>query len=177
LDQILGDAAGRGAAYALKRTNHAVREMLREAPLEQAAMQLWDLHADEPIGDLRAYLSREELRLLAERTHDVVTSARQTAYAAALVDACVDVFFAEYGDRELTGLLDDLGIAEDDLVADLRALVPPLLAAANRNGELAAQIRKRIEPFFRSDEVRALFVQAGVSDTSHAPDEDPSQVG
>lgn len=157
LDQVLGDAAGRGAAYALKRTNSAIREMLREAPLEQATMQMWDLHADEPIGDLREYLSREELRVLAERTHDVVVSARQTAYAGALVDACVDVFFTEYGDYELARLLDELGISEPNLVADLQRLLPPLIAAADRDGALAGFVRARLEPFFRSDEVRALL--------------------
>jgi hypothetical protein len=157
LDQVLGDAAGRGAAFALKRTNNAIREMLREAPLEQATMQVWDLHADEPIGDLREYLSREELRVLAERVHDVVVSARQTEYAGALVDACVDVFFAEYGDYDLNRLLDELGITEENLVADLQRLLPRLVAAADRDGALAGFVRARLEPFYRSDEVQALL--------------------
>jgi hypothetical protein len=157
LDQILGDAAGRGAAFALKRTNNAIREMLRDAPLEQAALEVWDLHADEPIGDLRAYLSREELRLLAERTHEVVVSARETAYAGALVDACVDVFFDEYGEVSLSALLDDLGVTPANIVEDLQALIPRLVAVAQRDGQLEAQVRKRLEPFFRSDEVRALL--------------------
>jgi hypothetical protein len=157
LDQVLGDVAGRGASYALKRTNHAIREMLSEAPLEQATMQMWDLHADEPVGDLREYLSRDELRVLAQRSHDVVISARETAFAGALVDACVDVFFAEYGDYQLTRLLGELGITEDDLVADLQLLIPRLVAAADRNGELAAHIRSRLAPFFQSEQVRALL--------------------
>lgn len=157
LDQLLGDAAGRGAAYALKRTNNTIRELLREAPLEQATMQVWDLHADEPIGDLREYLSRAELRELAERAHDVVVSARQSEFAGALVDACVDVFFDEYGEYDLSRLLDELGITEAHLVADLQQLLPPLIAAADRDGALTAFVRARLEPFYRSDEVRALL--------------------
>jgi hypothetical protein len=160
LDQLLGDAAGKGAMYALKRTNNALRELLREAPLEQAALELWDLHAAEPIGDLRAYLTRDELRELVARVVAVVVAARDTEYAGHLVDACVDVFFDSYGQHTLAELLDDLGVTRDAVVADLVELLPPLVELARQDGRLEAAVRARLEPFYRSAAVTDILRSA-----------------
>jgi hypothetical protein len=157
LDQFLGDAAGKGATYALKRTNNAIRELLREAPLEAAAMELWDLHAGEPIGDLREYLSRDELREFVLRLHAVIVSARDTTFTGELVDVCVDVFFDQYGSYDVARLLDELGITRDNLVADVALFAEPVIEAAKSNGVLEGHIRARLEPFFRSDAVTAIL--------------------
>ena len=59
---FLGDVAGRGAQYALRRTSNAIRDLIHDAPLHDAVMEFWDLHADEPVSGLREYLSQQELR-------------------------------------------------------------------------------------------------------------------
>ena len=160
LDQLLGDAAGKGAQAALKRTNKTVKEILREAPLHGAALELWDLHADEPIADLREYLSKKDLRELALIVHEIVTSARSTDFAGHLVDAIVDVFFDKYGEHDLARLVAELGISRDDIVADIQRFAPPVLEAAKRNGVLKKHIRTRLEPFFHSPAVAELLPTA-----------------
>jgi hypothetical protein len=159
LEQLLGDAAGKGALFALKRTNNAIRELLRDAPIEDAAMEIWDLHADEPIGDLRRYLSRSELREFVLRVHAVVVGMRDTEFAGELVDVVVDVFFEQYGQYDISRLVDELGISRDDLVADVVALAEPLLAAVRADGTLERLVRSRLEPFFRSDAVAAILAR------------------
>ncbi len=157
LDQFLGDAAGRSAAYALRRTNSVTLELLRDAPVQGAVMEIWDLHADDPIGALRAYLTRDDTRDLALLVHALVRGARDTDYTAALLDAAVDVFFDRYGPHDVASLLTDLGLGRDDLVTQLQAYAPRVIEAARANGVLEAQIRKRLEPFFRSEQVRTLL--------------------
>jgi hypothetical protein len=157
LDQLLGDAAGKGAQAALKRTNKTVKELLHEAPLEGAALELWDLHANEPIADLREYLSKQDLRELALIVHDIVTSARSSDFAGDLIDACVDVFFEKYGAHDLAQLLTDVGISRDDVVEDIRRFAPTVLDAARQEGVLEKLIRARLEPFFHSPAVEALL--------------------
>jgi hypothetical protein len=157
LDQLLGDAAGKGAQAALKRTNKTVKELLHEAPLEGAALELWDLHANEPIADLREYLSKQDLRELVLIVHDIITSARATDFAGHLVDACIDVFFDKYGDHSLAQLLTDVGISRDDVVADICRFAPPVLEAARADGRLERLVRARLEPFFHSPAVDALL--------------------
>jgi hypothetical protein len=157
VDQFLGDAAGKSTQFAIRRTNSAMRDLVREAPLQGAAMEIWDLHADEPISDLRGYLSKAELRELAVLVHEIVSSARSTEYTGHLVDECVDVFFERYGDRDLASLLPELGISRDDVLDDALRFVPPLIEAAKQTGRLDALIRARLEPFFASKQVLAIL--------------------
>jgi hypothetical protein len=157
VDQFLGDAAGKSTQFAIRRTNSALRDLIRDAPLQGAAMEIWDLHADEPISDLREYLSKQELRELVVLVLELVTSARSGDYAGELVDECVDVFFAEYGARDLASLLPELGITRDDLVDDLREVLPPLIEAARADGRLDALVRARLKPFFASKQVQAIL--------------------
>ncbi|HEV7206473.1 MAG TPA: hypothetical protein VGN18_17845 [Jatrophihabitans sp.] len=157
LDQFLGDAVGKGAQYGLRRTNNAIRELIRDAPLQAAAMEVWDLHADEPISGLREYLSQQDLRELAVLVHEIVVTALATEYTGHLIDECIDVFFARYGDRDVASLLPELGLTRDDLVEDLRTFAPPIIEAAKADGVLAGHIRARLAPFFSSPEVAAIL--------------------
>lgn len=157
VDQFLGDAAGKSTQFAIHRTTSAIRDLLREAPLHGAVMEIWDLHADEPISDLREYMSRAELRELVVLVHDLITSARSSEYAGALVDECVDVFFAEYRGRDFASLLRELGITRDALVHDLRELLPPIIEAARADGGLESLVRARLKPFFASKQVQAIL--------------------
>lgn len=157
VDQFLGDAAGRSTQFAIRRTSNAVRDLVDEAPLEDAAMEVWDLHADAPISDLREYLSKEELRELAGLIRELLASARSSEYVGELVDGCVDVFLAEYGARDLASLLPELGLTRDDLVDDLCELLPPALEAAKADGRLAELVRARLRPFFASKRVHAIL--------------------
>jgi hypothetical protein len=157
VDQFLGDAAGKSAQFAVRRTNSAMKELIREAPLRGAAMEIWDLHADEPISDLRGYLSQQDLRELALIVHQIVATARDTDYAGALVDECVDVFFERYGERDIASLLPELGISRDDLVDELQTFLPSLIEAARGSGKLDALVRDRLAPFFASKPVLAIL--------------------
>jgi hypothetical protein len=157
VDQFLGDAAGKSTQFAIRRTNSAMRDLVREAPLQGAAMEIWDLHADEPISDLRGYLSKAELRELAVLIHEIISSARSTEYAGHLVDECVDVFFERYGERDLASLLPELGITRDDVLDEAQRFVPPLIDAAKRDGRLEDLIRTRLKPFYTSKKVLALL--------------------
>lgn len=157
VDQILGDAAGKGAQYALRRTSSSIRELIHDAPLHDAALEVWDLHGDEPISGLRDYLTEQDLRELVLIIHRIVTTARSTEYAGQVLDAGIDVFFAAYGAHDVATVLTELGIRRDDLVEDIRAFAPSVIEAAKADGVLATQIRKRLEPFFHSPSVAALL--------------------
>jgi hypothetical protein len=154
---LVGSATEKGTKIAIKRTNSAIRDLLREAPLHGAAMEVWDLHADEPISELRGYLSQQDLRELALIVHALVNSVRGTEYAGEVLDECVDVFFERYGERDVASLLPELGLARDDIVHDLQELLPPIVAAAEQDGRLAALVRERLAPFFASAQVRAIL--------------------
>ncbi|MBF6450812.1 hypothetical protein IU429_24360 [Nocardia elegans] len=157
---FIGDMAGKGAMFALKRTNNAIREMLRDAPVHGAAMEFWDLHAGEPVSGLRDYLTQADLRELALLVHRIVVTTRDKEYVGVLLDECVDVFFTKYGDHTLGALLPELGLAADDIRTEILRYGPAVVEAAKRNGVLAKLIRERLEPFYTSEPVLAILAEA-----------------
>ena len=154
---FLGDVAGRGAQYALRRTSSAIRDLIHDAPVHDAIMEFWDLHADEPVSGLREYLDKQELRNVVGLVYAIVESSRDKEYIRHAIDAGIDVFFERYGDHSLAALIPELGLREDDIVADIVTFGAPVIEAAERDGVLAAEIRKRLVPFFDSPEVVAIL--------------------
>jgi hypothetical protein len=157
LDQFFGDAAERSAQYAMRRTNNAIRDLVTDARLREAAMEVWDLQAQEPVGALRDYLEEQDLRELARLGYELLLDARGTAFFGEMLDACVEVVFARYGEWDLAGLLTEVGIERDAVVDDLIELAEPIVEAAKSDGALADLIRARLEPFFHSAPVLALL--------------------
>lgn len=158
-DGLLGDVAGKGAQFALRSSTNAIRDLIRSAPLQDAAMEIWDLHADEPVSGLREYLSRQDLSELALIVHRIAITTRNKEYFGHVLDECIDVFFENYGKHSLASLLPEVGIDHDLLVGEILAYAPPVIEQAKRDGVLAAQIRTRLAPFFHSAEVAALLGQ------------------
>lgn len=151
-EALVGDTAGKGAAFAVRRLNSIVIETLRDPTTRQALLQVWDLVAQEPVVGLGHYLEREEVYELAHALQGVVATAAATDHAGALADAVVDAFYARYGELPLRTLLDELGIERDDLLGDLRALAPDALQIVTEQ-----MVRARLQPFFASPEVAQLL--------------------
>ncbi|MEV6432501.1 hypothetical protein [Nocardia sp. NPDC051463] len=157
---FVGDLAGRGAMFALKRTNNAIREMLRDAPVHSAAMEFWDLHADEPVSGLRDYLTQKDLNELVLICYEIAITTREKEYFGLLVDECVEVFFTKYGDYTLAAMLPELGLSGDDIATEILRYGPAVIEGAKRNGVLGKLIRERLEPFYASDAVLGILADA-----------------
>jgi hypothetical protein len=157
LGDLLGDAAGRGAQFALRRLSNAILETMDEAPLHAAVMEVWDLQADEPMSNLREYLTQEDLSELVAIIHEIWLTLRDTDYFEAAVDAGIDVFFDNYGSHTVGGLLDELGVDRERVVADALLLVPPAIEAIKGTAMLEEIVRSRLEPFWRSESTLAML--------------------
>ncbi|WP_433193227.1 hypothetical protein ACQP1G_31365 [Nocardia sp. CA-107356] len=158
---FIGDMAGKGAVFALKRTNNAIREMLRDAPVHDAAMEFWDLHADEPVSGLRDYLTQKDLNELVLLCYEIAVTTREKEYFGLLVDECVDIFFTKYGDYTLAAMLPELGLSGDDIAGEILRYGPAVIEGAKRNGVLGKLIRERLEPFYTSDVVLGILGEVG----------------
>ncbi|MCW2787145.1 MAG: hypothetical protein JWP74_3662 [Marmoricola sp.] len=157
LQQVLGDTAGKGATFAMRRLNEVVLDTLKDPTARDAALQVFDLYADEPVARLDQIGTREDIQRVAGLLQDIVIAGAPTDPVLALVDALIDAFFATYGDSPASTLIEDLAITRDDLVGHARAIVPRVLTAAHETGELERLIRARLEPFFSSPAVAAIL--------------------
>ncbi|MGW0258583.1 hypothetical protein ACWDVY_29270 [Nocardia sp. NPDC003242] len=154
---FVGDLAGKGALFALKRTNNAIRDMLRDAPVHSAAMEFWDLHADEPVAGLREYLTQKDLNELVQICYEIAVTTREKEYFGMLVRECVEVFYDKYSKHTLASMLPELGLSAEDIGTEILRYGPAVIESAKRNGVLAGLIRERLEPFFFSEQVLGIL--------------------
>ncbi|MCX6397311.1 MAG: hypothetical protein NTV23_12540 [Propionibacteriales bacterium] len=157
LQQVLGETAGKGATFAMRRLNKVVIDTLKDPTARDAALQVFDLYADKPVVRVNQLGTREDIQRVAGLLQDIVIAGAPTEPLVALVDALVDAFFAEYGEHPATTLLDDLDITRNDIVAQATAIVPGLLASAHESGELDRLVRVRLAPFFSSPAVAEIL--------------------
>ena len=157
LQQVLGDTAGKGASFAMRRLNKVVVETLKDPTTRDAVLEVYDLYADEPVARLKDIGSRKDTHRVAGLLQDIVIAGAPTDPVSALLDALIDGFFRVYGETPATELVTDLGLTRDDLVEHAVAIVPGVLTAAHAKGELEPLLRKRLEPFFHSPEVAAIL--------------------
>ncbi|WP_183407799.1 hypothetical protein [Nocardioides marmoriginsengisoli] len=157
LQQVLGDTAGKGAAFAMRRLNKVVIDTLKDPTARDAVLEVFDLYADKPVVRLDQLGDREDARRVAGLLQDIVIAGAPTEPVLALVDALIDGFFSVYGDSTATTLVEELGLTRDDLVGHAQVLVPRIIGAAHEAGELEPLLRARLEPFFSSPEVAAIL--------------------
>lgn len=156
----LGEATASAAQYAVKRTNNAILTVIRETPIANAAMEVYDLFANEPVSDLREFIELEELRTLISAVFDLVTTVENPEYLAELVGESVDILLEYYGGYTVAGLVKEFGITPEFLRDEFLRYAPAVIEAAEQDGVLAALVRKRVEPFFRTDTVREILTTA-----------------
>jgi len=157
LQQLLGDTAGKSAAFAMRRLNKIIVETLKDPATRAAVLQVFDLYADEPLPQLDKLGEREDIHRVAGLLQDIVIAGAPTDPVLALMDALIDGFFGVYGEQPVTSLIEDLGLTRDDLVEHATTIVPRVLEAARQSGDLEALLRSRLEPFFTSPEVIAIL--------------------
>lgn len=161
LEQVLGGAADRGTQVALERVTRALVDALDEDVIRDATMEIWDLHATDPVAGLRAYLADEEVERLAATGREAWQATHAAPWFHALVDAAVLAFLDRYGTRSVGEVLAAFGVDADHVASEVERHVPGILDALARSGALDAIVRRRLEPFYRSDAALEILGEAG----------------
>lgn len=157
LDRRMRELAEHGARFLLRHAAGALSGSREESPVFDAVIDLWGDHAGEPVSSFRQHVSQDDLEDLLVIGYEFWLALRDTAYLQALLDEGCDFFFDKYGDFTLRELLEELGIEREDLVENALRFAPPVIQVMSENGMLAAFLRRRIEPFFLSEDVLALL--------------------
>jgi hypothetical protein len=154
---LIGETVGKGGTFAVRRLNRIVIETLRDPTTREAALEVWDLLAQEPVAGLGQVASEEEVTGVVDAVHGVVVSALASDHVAGLAEVVVDGFFDRFGGYTPTELLDELDLSRAEIVADLVRIAPGAVAALRETGDLERLVRAELEPFYSSAEVTALL--------------------
>lgn len=151
LERMVGGAADRGTQAAMERVTRALLDTFDADAVRTAAIEVWDLHARDSVAGLRAYLTQDEAEQVAGSGHDVWRSLQTSDWFRSALDAAVDAFLQRYGDEPVSGVLDELGIDDGLVVAAIQRHAPRILEVLHREGHVEALVRRRLEPFYRSE--------------------------
>ena len=154
---FMGDAASKGAAFAMRRVNKIVLDALGDPTARAAALEVFDLYAHQPIPNPKTFITEDEVRELAAILHDVVVAGAPTEPVLKLVDALIDGFFGVYGAHPVTVLLDELDLSRDTVLEYAAGVVPQILSGAHASGELERLVRVRLAPFFETEAVAKIL--------------------
>ena len=141
----------------MRRLNRILVDTLRDPTTREAALQVWDHLAVEPVAGFGALASRDEIAALVSAGHELVATATGTPYAARLAEALVDGFFEWFGGYTVAEVLDAFDLCSADVVDHLARLTPRAVAALRDNGDLERLLRAHLEPFFTSPDVVGLL--------------------
>ena len=157
LESVVGGVADRSTQAAMERVTRALVDAFDEDDVREAVMEVWDLHAEDAVAGLRAYLPARDVAELAASCHALWLDLHATPWFAAAVDGAVEAFLARHADATVGAVLDDLGIDDDLLVAAVQRHAPDLVAALHTTGHLEAALRRRLAPFFAAPATRELL--------------------
>ena len=106
---------------------------------------------------MRELLSSEDIQELFVIGYDFWREFRHSDYFATMLDTGINAFFDKYRDTTLRDLIDEVGIARDDLLDDARRFAPPVLRLLRERGLLDAWLRRHLAPFFEKPETLAIL--------------------
>lgn len=123
---------------------------LDTASVSAAARQVWAEAADTPVSSSSDLVSPDQLEQLADLAVHQWVRLRDSATFADAARAAVDSYVQTHGDEALADVLTDLGLTRE-VVTDLAvSMLRPTLDHARTSGALEARVRRRLEPFYRS---------------------------
>ena len=154
---LIGDTVGKGGTFAVRRLNNIVLETLRDPTTREAVLQVWDLVAQQEVVGLGSALTEDQISGVVDAVHDLAVVTAADEHVVHLGEALVDGFLDRFGGYTPAELIAELDLSREDLVADLVALAPGVLDALHASGDLERMVRAQLEPFYASDEVRALL--------------------
>lgn len=157
LEAVLGDTAGKSAAFAVRKLNTVALDIARDPATRGAILEIWDQVSERPITGLEGHVDREAASRLADSVRAMVATAADTDAAADLAQRLVASVYARYGDLPITELIDDFDIDRELLVDHLHTIASSACEAALKTDEVEVLIRRRIEAFYTRPEIQAML--------------------
>ncbi|MGC8121039.1 hypothetical protein [Marinobacter sp. VGCF2001] len=142
------------------RSEQFLQKALSDDELRDTVMAAWVSLEDRSIAELQDGLGDVQLQEFVVLGYDFWLHYRQTPYFQGCAQAVVDGLYARYGDQPVMNLLNELGVTQEVIIAELEAVGVPLVDVLREEGYLEALLRRRLEPFYRSTAAKKLL--AGV---------------
>lgn len=143
----------------ISRSEAFLHKALTDDELRDTVMAAWVSLEDHTIAELQEGLGDIQLQEFVVLGYEFWLSFRQTAYFEGCCRAVVEKLFERYGDQPLTALLEDVGVDEAMVMAELDAFALPIVDVLREEGYLEEALRRRLSPFYKSAAVKKLLAR------------------
>ncbi len=152
LGQQADAAARRGVRFALRRAAADGDETLADA-----VRDFWRHNRRRSVAEYRGFLTDADVEDVVVLIFEFWRTFRDTDYLRALLDEGIDHVFDKYGDTSLYDLLAELGVGREDMIEEALRFGPPVIAVLDDRGVIEELLRRRLTPFFESEEYRTAI--------------------
>lgn len=133
-----------------------LQSALTEERIRELGDEIWAAVQRSHLS-IAAVIDEEEIQRFANYGQQVWMSLRDTEYVSEMIYAGIDEFFKQYGKKNISDVMVLVGVDADLVLAEAEQLLPELLESLNNTGYLEGLIRRRLTPFYQSDELAALL--------------------
>ncbi|SFM14283.1 hypothetical protein [Marinobacter zhejiangensis] len=141
----------------ISRSEQFLHKALSDDELRDTVMAAWITLEGRTIGELREGLGDIQLQEFVVLGYEFWLSFRQTPYFEGCCEAVVNHLFEKYGNQSLATLLDDIGVDEGMIMAEMDAFILPLVDVLREEGYLEGFLRRRLSSFYKSAAVKKIL--------------------
>ncbi|MFT7339433.1 MAG: hypothetical protein ACI92B_002770 [Marinobacter maritimus] len=143
----------------INRSEQFLQKALSDDEVRDTVMAAWVAMEDRTLAELQEGLGDVELQTFVVLGYEFWLQFRKTDYFEGCARAVVAHLFLKYGDRPLTDLLDDVGVTEDLIMAEVDAWAIPIIDVLREDGYLETLVRRRLAAFYNSAAARKILEQ------------------
>lgn len=159
LESVLSNYVEAHASRFLKDSEERLLLALDPEWVRQMADEIWDAVADQPLVDAVSTFTPRDLEDFVVLGYEFWLKFRKTPYFRAVAGEVVNHLFEKYGGESLASMVSDMGVTEEMVIGELQMFAGPIVEHALRTGFLEQQLRTYLEPFYRSEELRAILAR------------------
>ncbi|BDH59671.1 hypothetical protein [Tsukamurella sp. PLM1] len=152
LGQRADEATRRGVRLALRWAADDGDETLADA-----IRDFWRQNRARSVAEFRGVVTDADIEDIVVLIFEFWRGFRDTDYLRSLIDEGIDHVFDKYGDASLFELLAELGVGREDMIEEALRFGPPVLATLDERGVIEDLLRRRLTPFYESEEYRTAI--------------------
>lgn len=141
----------------ISRSEAFLHKALTDDELRDTVMAAWVTLEDRTIAELKEGLGDIQLQEFVVLGYEFWLSFRETEYFEGCCRAVVEHLFAKYGDRPLLELLQDVGVDQAMVMAEVDAFALPIMDVLREEGYLEGALRRRLSTFYKSAAVKKIL--------------------
>jgi hypothetical protein len=157
LAELLGQYLEQHRARVTHDIEKRLLQVLNPDSVRSLLDEIWDGVAPMHLSEAFAFIGEQDLEDFVVLVHEFWLRYRKSRFFRDISHDMVAHFFEKYGTETLASLVDDMGVSQAMVSAELLGFLRPVLKHAAGSGALEQALRAALGDFYRSDAALAAL--------------------